>query len=172
MIGDIQYLVIFKVDLEGGFMKLLIELIYMIIIVLVIIISRKKYKNIINNYDIKFYIKEYSKLYTVLNIIIITSIVSDLYFNRSDNSFIWIMMYGYLPINNYANKFIVYSGGIYMMGKSYLIKDILSYQVMETLKNYTRFRILINENNRKIYKSVQIKNKYKDNVIKALEELI
>ena len=51
-------------------------------------------------------------------------------------------------------------------------KDILSYQVMKLSKIHIRFRILINEGNKKRYKSIPMKNEYEEEVIKALDELI
>lgn len=154
----------------------MIDWIFGVIIIIVYICVRNSYKRkynfIVNNYNIKFHTKEFSKLNKIEELIFLIMIIINMLFFNSDNVFVIGLILIMMPLSFYKNKFIVHSGGILMQGEEYSPKDILSYHVMRLSKTYVRFRIFMNECNKKRYKSVTIKNQYKEDVVKALHEVI
>lgn len=154
----------------------MIECILGVIMIIVYICIRISYKNkynfIVINNKIIFNLNESSIINNIFEIILFIMIIIDMLFFNSDDVFMIGLLLIMIPVSFYRSKFIVHSKGILIQAEEYSSKDILSYQVMKLSKAHVRFRIYINENNKKRYKSVPIKNEYKEDVVKALDELI
>jgi len=150
----------------------ILGVIVIIIYIYVRMSYKKKYNFIVTNNIIKFNLNESSKSNKITEIILFIMIIINILFFNSDDVFTIGIIFIMMPLSFYKSKFIVHSGGILIQGQEYRSKDILSYQVMKLSKTHIRFRILINEGNKKRYKSIPMKNEYEEEVIKALDELI
>jgi hypothetical protein len=131
---------------------------------------QKKINLIIENNDIFFINYKLNNIHKIIYIILEILYITIPFLFGSIDCMRILSMFIINYICFYNNRYIVHSNGIFIEGKNYEYKYIKLYDIVRYSQKYFKVRILINENNKRIYKTKIFNNKHQDKVRKALKE--